>query len=187
MEDTGWTNPGNVFNTPRAGGTGVAWVNPSNASSSDNTYTTNIQGGVTVSDYLEANNFGFSIPTGATIKGIEIRYELYHSGGTSDVEYYDIQVRKPDGVITSEAKSFDSIPDTEQYEAFGGAADLWGESSFTPAQINNSNFGLVLMVSGTGGMTTNTTVYVDNMQMKVYYETSSSGGSTYRQQLISVA
>src|SRR5262245_15248784 len=62
----------------------VAWTNPSSAQTSDNTDATAgfLNNGDT-SHYLKCTNFGFSIPTGSVIQGIQVEWEYKNaSGGT---------------------------------------------------------------------------------------------------------
>ena len=52
------------------------WSDPTNAAASDDSYATNSRSGTSVQTHrLKATNFGFSIPTGATIEGIEVSVE----------------------------------------------------------------------------------------------------------------
>ena len=53
----------------------VAWTNPSNAGASDNSYATAIPSGTQTTYYLKTTNFGFGIPSGATVSGIEASVE----------------------------------------------------------------------------------------------------------------
>src|SRR5437870_5126048 len=51
----------------------VAWVNPGNATTSDNVYATATPGGPNkASHFLKCTGFGFSIPSNATIQGIQV-------------------------------------------------------------------------------------------------------------------
>lgn len=59
----------------------ITWSNPGNITASDNTYATNLTGCITsVSHYLKATNFGFSVPAGATITGITVEIERKGTG-----------------------------------------------------------------------------------------------------------
>lgn len=54
----------------------AAWTNPGNTAASDNGYTAGFSLGSNIAtQYLKATNFGFSIPDGATIDGIEAKVE----------------------------------------------------------------------------------------------------------------
>ena len=143
-----------------------AWVNPNNAKVSDNVYATAYFDEVSISHYLKATNFGFSIPTGATINGILVeieRRDLDERATDSSVK-----IIKADGSIGSENKA-DTVnrwPFSDTYKAYGGATDLWSET-WTPEDINDTDFGVVL--STIGGFTA---ADVDHIRITVYYTTT---------------
>jgi hypothetical protein len=64
-------------NYPNAGanvtGTGtVAWTNTNGVISNDSSYATIVLGTSAYSNYLQATGFGFNIPAGTTINGIQV-------------------------------------------------------------------------------------------------------------------
>ncbi len=62
-----------------------------------------------------------------------------------------IKIVKADSSLSATNKSTGAtIPTTEAYISYGNATELWGES-WTPANINSSNFGVVFNCSVTGG------------------------------------
>mgnify|MGYP003557001264 FL=1 len=74
MATEGPTAPGTLVSDSTIGA--VAWSNPGNASASDGSWATAVIGAaVTPSEYLKVTNFGFSIPSGATIDGIAVSVE----------------------------------------------------------------------------------------------------------------
>lgn len=166
---SGPKSPGTVEDNS---GTGTfAWSNPSNAKASDNTYAE-----VTLSTfgqqshYLKATEFGFSIPEAATIIGISVAVERRGnqsgaSGGIYDTAAFIVKegsvgtVNKRFGV-----KKWETVDTTAVY---GGSTDLWG-TTWTPAQINATNFGFALAV-GYGGGPDIYTARVDAITITVYY------------------
>ncbi len=127
----------------------VAWTNPSNAQTSDDVYTTSTGIGV-VSHYLKATNYGFSIPSTATINGIYVELEKKAANTVTDNE---IKIIKANGVLGNTNKlSGSTWPISDTYSTYGGSADLWGES-WTYADINDADFGVAVSVNvtGTGG------------------------------------
>jgi hypothetical protein len=146
----------------------VAWSNPDNAKVSDNVYAT-FDGSGTDKDshYLEATNFGFSIPNGATINGIvvEIERKAQTSPGVVDNE---VKIVKADGTIGTENKGLTSFlgnpwPTTDAYQSYGGSVDLWSET-WTAENINDADFGAVLSVT-----TADSDPSVDHIRITVYY------------------
>lgn len=127
----------------------VAWTNPSNAQTSDDVYTTSTGIGV-VSHYLKATNYGFSIPSTATINGIYVELEKKAANTITDSE---IKIIKANGALGNTNKlSGLTWPISDTYSTYGGSADLWGES-WTYNDINDADFGVAVSanVTGTGG------------------------------------
>jgi hypothetical protein len=145
------------------------WTNPSNAGASDNVYATNSTEGGTP-QYLKATNFGFSIPTGATINGILVEVE----GKSLTTITINLRIVKG-GTIGSTNKT-SSLTTTEQYRSVPATdfeTDLWGET-WTIDDINASTFGMVLAGPFRAG---NYLDSVDHIRITVYY-TDASGNAT---------
>jgi len=145
--------------------TGSAW-------NADNTYDVcfYVEGtSYVVSYYLRASNFGFSIPTGATINGIKVEIEQALDTGANAIESA-VRIVKADGSIGTTNKSTGAtVPSSDTYVTYGGASDLWGET-WTSTDINDTDFGVVFSVSGTAGNT-----LVDHVRITVYYSTTQGG------------
>src|SRR3990167_2658402 len=86
-------NNGGTFASD-AGIPGIAWVNPSNAQTSDNSRATSelsfVEGS---SHYLKATNFGFAIPAGADIDGIVVEVERKADTNTASRYINDYEVK----------------------------------------------------------------------------------------------
>lgn len=145
---------------------GTAWINPDYIDAPSD-YADAFLTGYTTSNYLKGTNCGFTIPSGATIDGIEVTFRVLCATGTADFSYVRLVVG---GTITGNNLASGSVPESFTSVVFGGPTELWGLSP-TETQINLSNFGAVLAVSaGASGAT----VYCDYMEIKVYY----TGGTT---------
>lgn len=145
----------------------IAWTNPGNSISSDNADATASLNTGDVTNYLKSLNHGFSIPTGATIDGIVVEFERAVSSPNRATDSA-IRIVKG-GVIGSTNRSAGAgWPGSDTYASFGGASDLWGET-WTPADINASDFGVVLSATcpGDGGGTP--VAQVDHIRITVYY------------------
>ncbi len=157
----GPNSPGTVADDATVGDVD-GWQNVNNAKVSDNSYSVCMMDGD--SHYLKATNFGFSIPTTATINGILVEVERMESGGLGEVVDTYVKIVRSDGSFGTTNKA-----DTvnwwvgESYKPYGGAADLWGES-WTAADINDADFG-VGFAAGFGM----TTINVDHIRITVYY------------------
>jgi photosystem II stability/assembly factor-like uncharacterized protein len=119
------------------------------------------------SHYLKITNFGFAIPTGATVTGIKVEAEGYSTDAVTTLRVYPVK----GGAI--EASHTDiTLPTSEVYTTIGGNSALFGEV-WTPAQINSSTFGLALVATNDALMTTQT-AYIDPVQITIYYAVATS-------------
>jgi hypothetical protein len=175
MSSIGPLSPGTCADDSAVGT--VAWANPDNAKVSDNVYA--VLSGGTSSHYLKATNFGFSIPTGATINGIllEIQQRVVTSGDGANPS--QVRIVKADGSIGTTNKGSSSMygiwqSTTPAYWSFGSSTDLWGET-WTPADINDVDFGSVLGVTSTSapGLFSSE---VDHIRITVYYTEAVASG-----------
>lgn len=175
MADTGWKSPGTVVNDSAVGT--EAWDNPSYASFEDGNYADiwAMSSTFFYSNYLKATNFGFSIPSGATISGIEVRIKRY-----CVYQYtYDekVSIVLSNGSIGSANKAKAEAWASLAYFNYGSSSDLWSQT-WSSSDINDTDFGVVLQVKtndDSGGQIGNDS-HVDHIQIKVYY---TEPGTTY--------
>lgn len=147
---------------------GVTWSNPSNAASSDDSDTTSALSSSGKTWWLQSTSYGFSIPTGAVVKGVLVEVERSASGAGNVV---DNEV----GLMIDGASSGDNLADTmtsypgaDAYASYGGATDLWGHLEITPAEVNASDFGFIFAGEETG--VASATVSVDHVRMTIYFD-----------------
>lgn len=160
--------PSTGTNIDNAGGN--AWATPSNVTTSNNSETTAVANGTTPSDFLRASNFGFSIPSEATIVGVVAIIEHRRSGGTTG-QIVDNSVRLVDasGAETGDnkASAFTWQTTADAYDSYGDLDDLWG-ATLTPAVVNDTDFGVRLAIQGqAAGADRNANV--DSIRLFVYY------------------
>lgn len=152
---TGATFPGAASTS--GGGTGSSW-SYSGGGFSTLIDALNADGGryarSDVSDegfsrYLYMTDFGFSIPAGATIDGITVTMNRWRETATGG-GIQDSQVTLSGGTLAGDNKAEAGLWSTSDtnVDTFGGASDTWG-NTWTPAQINSSNFGVTLRVYNT--------------------------------------
>jgi hypothetical protein len=144
-------------------------VNPANAYASDNAYA-----------YVSSNdedvghtyhNFGFSIPDGATINGILIELEDKRGAqpGTFPIVLSTVKASSEHGNTTRTGTSISGNPSTsEGYRSYGGESNLW-ERTWTPAEINSSDFGGKLSGVYTTEMGESDDYSLDHIRITVYY------------------
>ena len=179
FSNAGWgqTSVGPVY--PGAGanvdGPGTAsWTNPGYITADDEDYATvELPDNTTTSELLQGTNYGFAIPAGATINGIEVKILRQSSYYNPEVGVYDVSLNLlKAGAITGDNYARSNIwTDAMTEVTYGGGSDLWG-TSWSPDDINNSNFGISFSVTSdaTGGRV----AYVDYVTITVYYTPVSS-------------
>lgn len=149
----------------------VVWQNTDLAKVSDGNYATALLPISTGSDTLLATGYGFSIPTGSTINGIQVGVRCQ---ATTTAAVIDTSAQLYiGGVLTGEDKASVvqwPIFGADSYRYYGGPADPW---TTTPsvAQINSSaNFGFgISCQNGSGGAVTGGLAYVDFISITVYF------------------
>ena len=171
---SGPLSTGTVTDDSANGGT-ATWHSPLNATSSNNVYsTTTVSGAVPRSHLLKAENFGFSIPSNATILGIAPEVEVHGTSiDSTDLTY----IVKADAANLGnpEASGF-GIPTSDTYLMYGASNDLWG-TSWTPTDINSATFGAAFEADA-GSFSSN--ISVDHIRITVYYSTpASAANGTY--------
>jgi LPXTG-motif cell wall-anchored protein len=160
------------------GGSGSSWSNTGNITTDDTSYATLSISNNGNSHYLNATNYGFSIPTGATINGIQVsimRQSSSNSGGSS-INDDVVQLIKGGTRVGTDKGTSTDWPTTMSVAGYGSASDLWS-TTWTPADINASNFGVAL--SGHNqSFTSSRTASVDYMQITVTYTAAAPADTT---------
>ncbi len=164
MASQGPNSPNQVVSVSGPGT--YSWSNPTNAQLSDNYYAmATISSFQLPTQWLQATNFGFSIPQNAVIDGIVVEVEKKRSG--SAIKDNSVRLIKNGTVQGNDKANPDYWPTSDTYVSYGSSNDTWG-LSFTPQDINNANFGVALSAwytSGSGEMY----AYVDHIRITVYY------------------
>lgn len=186
LDGTSYANP-SANASVTTGGT--AWTSPTNA------YSENASGaglssgsGGWQSDRLHLSGFGFSIPTNAKINGIAVRLKKNSSGTGGNPGAGDTIVQLSDGTTLTGAnyedftyKPWPVSGYTWQY--YGNPDDLWGRN-WTPADINDSDFGIAIEVGGIGS---SGTAALDVAQIQVFYDNDEPGYYDVEQAFLSTA
>ena len=129
-----------------------AWTDFNNIATPSTTDQSSIFSLDGTSDYLQGTNYGFLIPAGATILGIEVKIVKNRGGGNSSKHIItDSEVRLlKNGIVTTNNKAKVGVdwPTGKTASIYGGNNDLWG-TIWLPSDINLGNFGAVISASGT--------------------------------------
>ena len=150
----------------------VAWSNPNRITADDTLYATAALNNAT-SQYLQGTNYGFAIPANATINGIVVTIGRFENttGSGNDVRDNVVRLIKG-GAVTGDNKA-DTVTEwptgTSSFATYGTNSDLWG-TTWTPAEINASDFGVALSANSTNSRTAS----VDYMQIGVTYTVPSN-------------
>jgi len=181
MADTGALSPQTMADDATVGT--VAWNGTDEMKVEDDVTNTTISvlsAGNPISHYAKATNFGFAIPTGATINGIlvEIRKMQQTVGVGNIINDNEIKIVKSDGTIgtTNKANSSDWSA-TLAYVSYGSSSDLWGET-WTYSDINDVDFGVVFSAKRISG---SSFLYpeVDHIRITVYYTEATTYNSPF--------
>ncbi|MHC4977180.1 MAG: hypothetical protein ACYTF7_11330 [Planctomycetota bacterium] len=166
MASTGYTACG--AGASIAGGDN-SWSNPGNITGDDfsNASTSHGSGGKT-SDWLEADQFGFALPAGATIDGIEVQADWWYN---DSIASYEIQLVE-NSTLLGTAKTTPSLPASQSRTTWGGASDTWG-ASLTEAIVESASFGVRMRQTTSGGGAK--LFENDYVQMNVHYTEAASG------------
>lgn len=164
---------------PNSAGTGAndasvgerAWTNPGNITASDDTRASTTMVGVELTtQYLKATNFGFSIPSGATINGITVNVEKQASGSDD----YQVRIVKGGTIGATDRAKAGAWGASDTSYTYGSSSDLWGET-WTDADINSSTFGFVISAERPGFKVAGSCA-VDHITITIDY---TAGGASF--------
>ena len=153
----------------------VAWSNPGNILASDDVWATVSldQGTLEESQRLLAQQFGDTIPGGATILGIVIEVEGNQTaGGNAPTEAVRLW-KAGTGAVGNTKSQTRSLSGGDFVLTYGAPNDLWG-TTWTPAEINDIGSGAFVRELTNPGPTATVTVRIDRIRRTVYYTTTPS-------------
>jgi hypothetical protein len=141
------------------------WMSPSNAAGMpDGVCATADPPAMTVNVPITLTQFGFTIPANAMIQGIEITATNAHIATTTFFSA-SVTLTKNGSTAISTSSTIDTFQADDcsgvAAHSAGGANNLWNET-WTPAQIDSSNFGVIYSASPLGGR-------LDAVQVTVYF------------------
>jgi hypothetical protein len=160
--------PQTAVNVPIAGARD--WGNPQNARQTDGfgafVEIGTVPGFLETSAALVVTDFGFSIPNGSTIEGIEVvvKRDGQATGGSGTPSDFGIFIVK--GGVATGVDHSNLIPWSGTFPdiTYGSNSDLWGET-WTAADINDSGFGLSIRARKPGARAQGR---VDSVRITVY-------------------
>ena len=154
-----------------AHGSANTWTNPNNAQAIDGVFAT-ASSGMNPTNDLACTGFGFSIPSGATINGIQATASGKVSTGTGFFSSLSSLIKGGVTQGTFGSNGGNNFGTTQGTCTLGGVSSLWG-TTWTDTNINASNFGVNASFGKTGKGTK--TISIDYIQLTITY-TAASGG-----------
>lgn len=169
---SGPANPGTAADDASTGA--AAWSDVNNAKTFDGTWALATTTDITGTHYLKLTNFGFAIPSDATVDGITVEVRKF---GSSATQCFDEEARivKGGSIGTTDRRLLPVWPTSPTYVTYGSSSDLWGES-WTGADINSSGFGFAL-AANSSGLSQN--FAVEHVRITVYYTPATSAGDVF--------
>ncbi len=160
---------------PRNAGTGannagtgtIPWSSVASITAADGVSSTAAITSGASTNYIQGTNYGFTIPTGAVIDGIEVIINRRTSSTAGGRFMSDNIVRiVKGGTVSGTNKALPAVGYTTTLTTatYGSATDKWG-LTWLASDINAANFGAVLSVTANNSLTAS----VDYIQIRVYY------------------
>ena len=124
-----------------------------------------------MSHYLKCTNFGFTIPSGGTIEGIQVEWEANASSGGT-INDNAVRVVKGGTIGTADKSNTTAWQSSDTFRSYGGSSDLWS-TTWAPSDINATNFGAAVSAIVNGG--NSKPANVDSVRITVSYVTCGNG------------
>jgi len=159
--------PANTALGANINGTGtIAWTSFGNITAADGISATAAFTGAANSNYLQGTNYGFTLPAGVVVDGIEVTINRKTSAvNAGRITKDNVVSLVKAGVIVGNNKATTTAWTTSLTTAtYGSPTDKWG-TTWTAADINATNFGAVISANANNSLT----AYVDYIQIKIYY------------------
>ena len=163
MADTGWLDHGTFYNDDYL--SGVAWTDLTDAVSENAAYASSDVVGEDNTDYLRGQNIDEAIPAGATINGVEFRAKGYH-GGAPVAWIATLKLHKNGTASGADKALAQFIPGSNGWTStIGGPTDMWS-SGYDIDDVKDPTFGVTWAI----GSADTQTIYIDAVQLKIYYD-----------------
>jgi hypothetical protein len=167
--NTGATAPSTFVSD--SGGSQTAWT------VSGSTWISSPDGTHLFTQNADFSNFGFAIPSTATINGVVASF--FRESNISGIFVVDNTIElftSTGGTFSSNKASSANWPVGSFGQAtYGASNDLWG-MSLTPSIVNASSFGLRIQAKRTGGVSS-VTPTIETIRLTIYY-TPANGAPT---------
>jgi YD repeat-containing protein len=136
-------SPASCTQVENANGT-VAWTNPANAQVLDTTNVARTSLNAAQSEYLQCTQFGFDLPTGATIAGVQIRITEKASVASAAREARVSAIKNGEVSIVDRGGSL--IPTTWTEAVRGSTTELWS-LNWSETEVESASTGALISAS----------------------------------------
>ncbi|MBC8132072.1 MAG: hypothetical protein H7X95_03750, partial [Deltaproteobacteria bacterium] len=116
-------------------------------------------------DPLVLTDFGLTIPTGATIRGIQ--FDVRRSADALQAIDHSIRILRDGQPVGADRRQNNPWSPTLAFISYGGPTDAWG-TTWTPSDLQSSKFGLAVAARYTD-VAGNARAYIDFVRVTVYY------------------
>ncbi len=168
----------------------LTWTDPSNATGdgTDGNYASLIATSSSeYTHYLKLTNFGFAIPAGATIDGVQL--QIRNAGiptGTGFFAWNAVRLVNASGTIGTANKATGTLNSSPTTTTFGGSADTWtGEAS--AIDWNDADAGCAISIGTTPTITGDSYLYVYWVQIVITYTEAAAAGTSPRRTVVGQA
>ncbi|MFI5104975.1 MAG: hypothetical protein ACHP79_08640, partial [Terriglobales bacterium] len=121
------------------------------------------------SNELQGTNFGFAIPGGSTVNGITVeifKKAISGIGNPTDIDVTILKAGVATGTNLGHLGAGNGWLTAGGIDTYGGSSTLWG-TTWTPADINASNFGVQISCNDWVGL--GATAGVDFIRITITY------------------
>jgi hypothetical protein len=141
-------------------GTAATWENIANVTSTTLTAHAHLTEPVNHTRPIKCTACGFALPTGVTVKGIEVRVKM-----TSSVGAATLRGKLWKGANVGSGREVSNFAAGTKTAVLGGSSDLWGLTP-TATEINEATFGVQI---GFANTQYNQDIYVGALTITVYW------------------
>lgn len=169
------------YNATTASGSG--WTSATSAEACDGTDASVSLASASSSSAIVTEGYGFSLPAGTTINGVQVDVTKYATTGADNtIEDTTVSLVVGGTASGSNLGTTSAWPSSAADVTYGSSSTLWGLTP-TVAQINASNFGVSIGAQNAktrSGKTSSLTAYVDCIDVTVTYTSPTLTQSDYR-------
>jgi hypothetical protein len=144
----------------------TGWTSSTNVYTSNSLWASNSIAQAGTGSTIVVTGWNINVPTTAVIQGITVEVER-HSSLSSTIRDTDVYLQKTTAAVGTDHASTSYWSTSDTTGSYGSSSDLWG-TTWTPAQINASTFGVRLTARNSGSSGTQTG-YIDRVRLYVTY------------------